>query len=171
MEMKKLIILFAAIILESCFTITISAQNSASVQGTAVYVVPITIAKAYDLNFGTIQIGTTAGTVVLTPAGVRSKTGGVSLLSPTGTVQVASFTVSGSPSSTYTISLPSSYTISSGAKSMTVNTFTSSPSGSGVLSTSGSQTFNVGATLNVGASQTPGTYTNASGFSVTVNYN
>ena len=163
--------LFAVIILESCFATTILAQNSASVKGTAIYVVPITIAKATDLNFGNIQIGSTAGTVVLTPAGVRTKSGGVSLLSPTGTIQVASFTVSGSPSSTYTISLPSSYTISSGAKNMTVNAFTSSPSGSGVLSTSGSQTINVGATLNVGASQTPGTYTNATGFNLTVNYN
>ena len=163
--------LFAAIILESCFTITISAQNSDSGPGTAVYVVPITIAKTNDLNFGTIQVGSTSGTVVLTPAGVRSKTGGVSLLSPTGTVQVASFTVSGTPSSTYTISLPSSYTITNGTKNMTVNTFTSSPSGSGVISSSGSQTINVGATLIVAASQTPGTYTNASGFSVTVNYN
>jgi hypothetical protein len=169
--MRKLIILFAAIILESCFATTISAQNSASVKGTAVYVVPITIAKAFDLNFGTVQIGSTAGTVILTPDGVRSKTGGVSLLSPTGTVQVGSFTVSGTPSSTYTISLPSSYTISSGANNMTVNAFSSSPSGAGILSSSGSQTINVGATLNVGASQTPGTYTNASGFSVTVNYN
>jgi hypothetical protein len=169
--MRKLIMLFAAIILESCFTITISAQNSASVKGTAVYVVPITIAKTTDLNFGIIQIGSTTGTVILTPAGVRSKTGSVTLLSPSGTVQFASFTVSGIPSTTYTISLPSSYTISSGTHNMTVNTFTSSPSGSGILSSSGSQTINVGATLNVGASQTPGTYTNASGFNVTVNNN
>jgi hypothetical protein len=169
--MRKLTMLFATIIIESCIATTILAQNSASVKGTAIYVVPITIAKTTDLNFGVIQVGSTSGTVLLTTAGVRSKTGGVTLLSPSGTVQVASFTVSGTPSSTYTISLPSSYIISSGAKNLTVNTFTSSPSGSGILSTSGSQNINVGATLNVGASQTPGTYTNASGFSVTVNYN
>ena len=170
--MRKILMLFAAIILESCLATTISAQNfSASVKGTAVYVVPITISKATDLNFGTIQKGTTAGTVTLTPTGTRSKTGGVTLLSPTGTVQVASFTVSGTPSSTYTISLPSTYTIKYSTYSMTVNAFTSSPSGSGILSSGGSQTINVGATLSVGASQTSGTYTNATGFSVTVNYN
>ena len=164
--------LFAAIILESCLTITISAQNSALGKGTAVYVVPITIAKTNDLNFGTIQVGSTSGNVVLTPDGIRSSTGGVTLLSPTGNVQVASFTVSGTPSSTYTISLPSTnYKISYNSTSMNVNNFTSSPSGSGVLSGNGSQTINVGARLNVKASQSPGTYTNAAGFDVTVNYN
>ena len=163
--------LFTVVILELCFATTISAQNSASVKGTAIYVVPITIAKATDLDFGTIQVGSTSGTVVLTPAGIRSSTGGVKLLSPAGDVQVASFIVSGTPSSTYTIGLPSSYVITYNSKNMTVDTFTSSPSGSGVLSGTGSQTINVGAKLTVGASQSPGTYTNATGFSVTVNYN
>jgi hypothetical protein len=53
---------------------------------------------------------------------------------------------------------------------MVVDTFTSNPSGTGTLA-GGTQNLNVGATLNVGSSQASGTYTNAAGFTVTVNYN
>jgi hypothetical protein len=54
---------------------------------------------------------------------------------------------------------------------MTINAFTSNPNGAGTLSAGGTQTINVGATLNVLGSQTAGTYTNATGFPVIVNYN
>jgi len=53
---------------------------------------------------------------------------------------------------------------------MTIDAFTSNPSGTGAL-TAGSQVLTVGATLNVGANQVTGAYTNATGFDVTVNYN
>jgi len=52
---------------------------------------------------------------------------------------------------------------------MTVNTFTSTPSGTGQLSVLGSQALTVGATLVVGASQASGSYSGT--FSVTVVYN
>ena len=54
---------------------------------------------------------------------------------------------------------------------MTVNTFLSNPSAIGTLSTGGSQTLNVGATLNVNFPQGAGTYTNNSDLTVWVNYN
>jgi hypothetical protein len=54
---------------------------------------------------------------------------------------------------------------------MTVNAFTSSPSATGTLSGTGSQTLTVGATLNVAAGQAAGSYTNSTGVLVTVNYN
>jgi len=54
---------------------------------------------------------------------------------------------------------------------MTVSSFVSNPSSTGTLSSSGSQTLDVGATLAVAAAQTPGTYTNSTGVQVTVNYN
>jgi hypothetical protein len=55
---------------------------------------------------------------------------------------------------------------------MIVDNFASNPSGAGlVLSGAGAQTVTVGATLNVNGSQTPGTYTSATPFTVTVNYN
>jgi hypothetical protein len=53
---------------------------------------------------------------------------------------------------------------------MSLGTFTSYPSGTGVL-TGGSQTLKVGATLTVTAAQAPNSYTNSTAVPVTVNYN
>jgi hypothetical protein len=110
----------------------------------------------------------------MTPAGVRSTggAGGVTLPATVGTVAAASFTVSGQGSYTYSISLPSTCTITdAGSHTMTVNGFTSNPATTGALSSGGTQTLTVGATLNVIAGQSAGTYTNATGVPVTVNYN
>ena len=56
---------------------------------------------------------------------------------------------------------------------MAVGTFTSTPTvaAGGTLDALGAQNIYVGATLTVGANQAPGTYTNATAFTVTVNYN
>src|SRR5207249_2169946 len=108
--------------------------------------------------------GATAGTVTVSPAGVRSATGGVALGSSTG-VSAAAFTVTGDPLATYSVSLPGSATLSSGAASLTLDGFTSTPSGAGNLSLLGRQTLTVGGTLHVGVHQLSGTYTGT--FSVT----
>lgn len=152
-----------------------SAQDTDSATATATIVTPISIAKVNDMNFGNVAVSAaTAGTVVMTPAGGTSTTGGVTLPATAGTVSAASFTVSGEGTYTYAITLPTTdYTIThttTPASTMTVNAFTSTPTGTGAL-TAGSQTLNVGATLNVDAGETAGTYTNATGFDVTVNYN
>jgi len=121
------------------------------------------------MSFGNIIADTDGGTVVLVPAGTRTLNG---LTSPSiaGTVTAAAFTVTGFDGATYSISLPANHTISNGVQNMVVDTFTSNPSGTGTL-TGGTQNLSVGATLNVGSSQASGTYTNAAGFTVTVNYN
>ena len=169
--MKNLIAVFAAIVLVAGLTATANAQVTGTATGSATIITPIAITNAGNMNFGSIAVSATAGTVVLSPASVRSITGGVTLPAVTGTVTAAAFTVTGLGSSTYSIQLPSSYTISDGAShTMTVNAFTSTPSGTGTLS-SGTQTIQVGATLNVAASQAAGSYTNATGFPVIVNYN
>lgn len=134
----------------------------------AAIVPAITITKNTDMDFAEVVAGGSAGTVVLSTAGARSATGGASLGNSTGTA-AAGFTVSGDPSSTYSISLPASATITSAPNTMTVNTFTSSPSGTGTIGVGGTQALSVGATLQVGASQAQGTYTGT--FDVTVAYN
>ena len=52
---------------------------------------------------------------------------------------------------------------------MTVDTFNHDAGATPSLPPGGSETFNVGATLNVGATQASGTYSGT--FAVTVNYN
>jgi hypothetical protein len=151
------------------------AQASATASVTANIITPITIVKTVDMNFGNVAVSATvAGTTILAPAGTRTTggAGGVTLPANTGTVTAATFTVSGEPTFTYAITLPSSATITDASShTMTVNSFTSNPSSTGVLSGGGSQTLTVGATLNVLAGQASGSYTNATGVPVTVNYN
>jgi hypothetical protein len=147
------------------------AQVTASANAEATIVTPIGITKTVDMNFGNVAVSTALGTVVLTPASTRSKTGGVTLPTNNGTVSAASFDVTGEGNFTYSITLPSSATtINSGLNTMTIDTWTSAPSGTGAL-TAGAQTLTVGATLHVAGSQAAGTYTSAVPFDVTVNYN
>ena len=169
--MKK-VLLSAAVIIG--FATAANAQATASATASAIIITPITITKTVDMNFGNVAVAGTQGTVVMTPAGVRSATGGVTLPATTGSPAAAAFTVSGEATYTYAITLPSApLTISSGANTMTVDNFISNPGNTGTLSTGtpGTQTLEVGATLNVGASQAAGTYISATPFDVTVNYN
>lgn len=147
------------------------AQVSASASISATIIHPIAISKTVDLNFGNVAVGT-LGTVVLSPASNRSTTGGVTLPSTQGTVAAASFIVTGKSNYTYSITLPSeAITINdAGSNSMTVGSWTSTPTSTGTL-IGGTSTLFVGATLNVSASQTPGVYTSATPLNVIVNYN
>jgi hypothetical protein len=135
---------------------------------TAGFVLSITLVKGNDLSFGQLFVGPSPGTCVVTPLGTRSSTGGVQLGGGSG-VGPASFTVGGDVLATYSITLPGSATMTNGGSSMTVNTFTSEPSGTGQLDALGNQALSVGATLHVGAVQAPGTYSGT--FDVTVAYN
>ena len=164
--------LLALAIIVLGFAATSYAQVTATASTTATIITPIAIEKDVDMNFGNIAVSPTlGGTVVLPTSGARTKTGGVTLPVVTGTVSAASFTVTGEGNSTYSITLPSSaITLTGPSGTMTVENFVSTPSNTGTLS-SGTQEVKVGATLNVGAAQPAGTYTNESGLFVTVNYN
>ncbi len=166
---NKILITF---LLFSNFITQIYAQVTSTAPTTATIVTPISIAKNTDMSFGNIAVQTsTGGTVVLAPAGTRTRTSGVTLPATTGTVTAATFTVTGTGTFSYAITLPTSITIthSGGVQTMTATSFTSNPSGTGALS-SGTQNITVGATLTVAAAQLEGVYTSGN-FSVTVNYN
>lgn len=54
-------------------------------------VIPITIENNAELNFGNIMVSGSAGTVILTPTGTRSRTGGATFISSMpGTVECSS---------------------------------------------------------------------------------
>lgn len=169
--MKKT--LFATLALIAVATQS-NAQATAQASADATIVTPISITKNVDMNFGNVAVSAiNPGTVILAPAGTRTTGGGggVTLPATTGTVTAADFTVTGNGNYTYAITLPSSATLTrvGFTETMTANTFTSTPSGTGTLS-GGTQNLKVGATLNVAAAQVAGLYT-CSSFNVTVNYN
>ena len=171
--MKKITLIVSMITLFVGFSSSAVAQVSALAPTSATVVAPISIVKATDMNFGNVAVSSTAGTAVLLPASTRTKTGGVTLPATSGTVTAASFTVGGDSNYTFIITLPTTdFTITKATtlETMVVNAFSSTPSGTGTL-VSGAATILVGATLNVGSSQVAGLYQNATGFSVTVNYN
>lgn len=163
--------LFVISIVMLAFTAATFAQASTTATATATIITPIAISNTADMDFGNVASSATAGTVVLTPAGARSTTGGVTLPATIGTVSAATFDVTGESGFTYAITLPGvATTITSGGNTMTVGTWTSNPSGTGTL-TGGTSTLTVGATLNVGINQPAGTYVSGTPFTVTVNYN
>jgi hypothetical protein len=172
--MKTITKIFALGILFFGFAANSFGQATASATAAATIVTPISILKVVDMNFGNVAVTATPGTVILTPAGSRSITGGVTLPVVVGTVAAASFPVSGLAGYTYAITLPASgltITHTNNTNVMTVNAFTSSPTPTGTIGVGGTETLNVGATLNVLAGQLAGVYTSLIPFNVTVNYN
>ena len=169
--MKKVTIILTGVILMTIASLNVNAQATSATDdatATARIITPITLTNTQGLAFGNIASSSSIGTVTITPAGVRSHTGGVTP-SAIGTYNNAIYTATGEPNATYSITLPASVTISSGSNNMTVNNFTSDPTPTGLLSGAGSQTINVGATLNIGASQATGNYSGT--YDVTIAYN
>jgi|WetSurMetagenome_2_1015567.scaffolds.fasta_scaffold09550_4 hypothetical protein len=154
------------------FSASALAQISATATASATIVGPIGITNGGNMSFGNVAVNNVAGTVLLPSVGARSVTGGCTLPAVTGSPAAAIFNVTGAANYTYAITLPSTpTTISSGANNMTVDAFTSTPTNTGTLDGTGAQQITVGATLHVSANQAAGTYTSATPFSVTVNYN
>lgn len=170
--MKQILKFFAFAFVLLALSAGTFAQVTGTATATATIVTPIAIANAGDMNFGNVAVSGLAGTVILAPASTRTATGGVTLPATAGTVTAAHFNITGTANATYVITLPSTATtVTSGANTMSVNAFLSTPSGTGALSAAGAQTVNVGATLNVSANQAAGLYISGTPFSVTVNYN
>lgn len=145
-----------------------------------IVVAQLSFFKVDDLNFGKIIAGTTAGTVTVTPTGSRSATGGAKLASDP-TVKPARFAGKGSRNQTVVIAVlsnTSTLTRVGGTQKMTMDTFvigssptatlTTAPLAFSIAAPTGIFTFPVGATLRVGANQTPGTYSGT--FTITLAY-
>ena len=158
------------------FTKVSSAQSSATEYALATTIIkPISIENSRDLSFGNILSSSSAGTVVITPAGARSRSGGATFIpSLPGIFSSAEFTVYGQANAAFTITVPANNTVvltKSGGIDMKVRAFKHSltSTSSRKIGSGGSKVFTVGATLNVNAKQNPGMYTGT--FNVTVAYN
>lgn len=170
--MKKTVFLLASLFVMMLATQQMNAQNQASVtaNATATIVNSISIEKIDDLKFGKIIAASTAGQVQIQTNGSRTvAVGNVVLFDQGSDHQAAAFKTIGSPNATYYLSFPEEVSLTGPAESdpMTIEGFVHSATGT--LSGSGEETFNVGATLNVGANQAAGEY--AGTFSVTAAYN
>jgi hypothetical protein len=127
----------------------------------------IGIAVNSGLGFGQVVATGVAGTVTVTPAGARMAAGGV-VLGNGLSASAATFTVTGEPDTSYSITLPDSALLSNGSAEMAADSFLSVPSGSGTLGPGGTQGVAVGATLHVGAAQAATRYSGT--YSLTVAY-
>ncbi len=141
--------------------------GAATATGTAsaTVIVPLTITAGTALNFGTFAANSTGGTVVMTTGNLRSATGSVALSATTPGV-AGSFTVTGNANSTFAITNPGTFNVTSGANTMAVNL--SGLATTGALS-AGSATIMVPGVLTVGASQAAGNYTGT--YTMAVEYN
>lgn len=145
----------------------------------AVVVRRLSFIQVDDLMFGNMLPGTTAGTVVVAPTGVRTKTGGPILMG--GTVQASSWAGWGTVNQNVQITMSAnSYTLTrvGGTQTMTIDTFiigstptaqlTTTPRVFRIGAANGIFQFPVGATLRVGANQMPGNYRGT--MAITLNY-
>lgn len=129
---------------------------------------PLAAATQSELGFGQMVATASAGTVTVTPAGGRTRSGGTILGNGFG-VSAAAFALSGDLNASYSITLPADCTLSGSAGSMTADHFASSPSDAGTLGPAGSQRMTLGATLHVAAAQASGNYSGT--YAVTLAYN
>ena len=139
---------------------------AASVQTTitATILSPIAISKQQDLSFGEVYPDVAlAGTVTVDFSGGRSFAGGAAAGSLSGSA--GAFTVTGESGAFYVLTIPATVNLTGPGSDMPVALTNNA---SGTLN-SGSDSFNIGGVLNVGANQGAGAY--SATFDVIVNYN
>jgi hypothetical protein len=155
MKMTK----FAAVLAASALFANAAIAATATGTATATVLGSLTISQTQALSFGSFSSSATPGTV----NHFGQTTGGVTH-SGSG-AQFGSFAVTGTPNTNYSIVIPATVTLTSGANSMTA---TLNPLTQSATNASGQGFINTTGTLAVAANQASGTYTGT--YNVTVNY-
>jgi len=166
---NKLLLAAGVATLSASFFSSSALAANANGSATVLILEPLSVtAGTNDMNFG--DVAGDADNVT----SVQLSTGGIAtasaLANASGSPTAGDFDVAGEGSLAYNITLPASATLAgpgSPATDMTVNAFQDSKNGSSSL-TLGTDSFTVGATLNLNAGQGAGTYTGT--YSVTVEY-
>lgn len=174
--MKKILLSMVVLAALAVMTTKVNAQTENTAAGANI-IAPITISELTALHFGSLSVSGSLGTCVLSTTGVRSRTGGVALSSFLPAATNAAYTVSGANNATFTITLPSTITVTESGTSttMTIDNLNARVGGAGAdattgtLSVAGVATFSVGGTLKVAVDQVAALY--AGIFDVTVAYN
>lgn len=147
----------------------VNAQVSSSASATTTVVDPAVIDNTSDLDFGRIEAGAGARTIVVPPHETSGQGEGSENRK---SASPAAITISGASDQSYSISLPQEvHTLvqQNGNETVKVQEFTSDLHEGLLLS--GEQTIRIGATLSVAEKQAPGVYASQSGIPVIVNYN
>lgn len=169
--MKKLLLVFVALIVAASFSNQVVAQSNADSDAYATLIVPISIVNDVAMDFKTLAASGTAGTCVMaaTSGAALTPTGGVTVIS--GTPTAGKFTVTGEGTQVFTITLPAGASTLTGSVSgdMTVDTWTCSEPLTTAALVGGTLEFYVGGTLNVDADEVAGLYSGT--FNVIVDYN
>lgn len=171
---KKIYIYISLSVLMSLFAFEAKSQGTVNGTATAEIIEALRAAEIATLNFGRFSPESSGGEIRITPQGVRTTAGTVSLSG--GQYNPASFQLAGQSDATVTITLPQgsiTLTNPTTGKSMEVynwETNNISSIGTGVL-TKGQLILNVGATLRVGtvADNPVGQY--AGSYVITFSYN
>jgi len=149
-----------------------NAANPAEATATAVIVDALDLQNDSGLNFGEIAAVSTSGTVTVDPSAAGDPASCSTVVCAPFTASAAGFTIlQYVQDSLVNVYLPTTdvtltNTTGTGGETMIANAFTDDVSG--VVDTASGDTFNVGATLTVGADQVPGTYEGT--FEVSVAY-
>jgi hypothetical protein len=166
--MKKVILSILAMALVALpASVIASSPETASSTITADILTAYSVSKTVDLQFGKLIPSASIGTLVLTPGGVATATNVTKAANYSATA--ATFTVSAAVQTNYTVGSIADVTMYKASEtsgpSMLVTGFTLSHASG---NTADNPTFNVGATLNVGANQSTGSYSGS--FPVTVTF-
>lgn len=164
--MDRIILILLSFFL--CGQVMAQASATATVTGRATVIDPIQIEKTVDLDFGNVISAYNPGTVILSPDGSRVAYGVQISNTFPGTVNPAEAVVTHGNNS-YSIILPDSFILynqDNPNQQLIIDELTVEPQ-KGVLK----DLIKIGATLRLEANQTPGFYTNSTGFNVTVSYN
>ncbi|KPJ93401.1 MAG: hypothetical protein AMJ55_08050 [Gammaproteobacteria bacterium SG8_15] len=117
----------------------------------------LSITNVSALEFGSISVSSTAGTVVIGTDGMRFSTGGVTI-NPSGNYTPAKFYIEGKPNANFSIKLPNTVELRDGyGNTITVDHFNASVE-SGTLDARGVLEFKVGGQINLDPNQSTGEY-------------
>jgi hypothetical protein len=144
-------ILVSLILGENSFAESASTSFNASIT-----IVPsISISSSNSgLNFGSIIPGS-GGSVSISVGGVRTLAGNITSVG-IGNFQAAAFAVTGNPNSSYSITIPSGIQLTGSGNPMALSLEIATSSRN--ISAIGNDSFSIGGTLVIGASQIPGQY-------------
>ena len=150
--------LFLSTVLAVLAVFGFSSSAIAADEGSAeaVVVTPLAISETQTLQYGSLSVSTSGGTIASTDGAV---TGDVSALTSGNTRADANIRISGTANQTYDFTLPATVTLTgTGSDMSSTLAFVSGDGDSRSLNGSGVEDVAITGVLTVGASQTAGSY-------------